>query len=158
MLYELWDNHESCDRCAYKEVSSKMTTGWKLLLQQKAATTTEEDNYRFFFLNPEEKPVPYNVLLLPTEKELPKMLAKIDSINQNGNALWTHYLKKCIKTAVKRGQITVHLNLLFRYPTLVAKGDTIVVTYEPKEVRKVLTKYMEIFKKDKRAIVWRWKE
>ena len=131
-----------------------MTTGWKLLLQQKAATTTEEDNYRFFFLNPEEKPVPYNVLLLPTEKELPKMLAKIDSINQNGNALWTHYLKKCIKTAVKRGQITVHLNLLFRYPTLVAKGDT----YEPEEGRKELTKYMEIFKKDQRAIVWRWKE
>lgn len=71
-----------------------MTTGWKLLLQQKAATATEEEGYRFFFLNPEEKPVPYNVLLLPTEKELPKMLAKIDSINQNGNALWTHYLKK----------------------------------------------------------------
>lgn len=71
-----------------------MTTGWKLLLQQKAATTTEEDNYRFFFLNPEEKPIPYNMLLLPTEKELPKMLAKIDSINQNGNALWTNYLKK----------------------------------------------------------------
>ena len=90
MLYELWDNHESCNRCAYKEVSSKMTTGWKLLLQQKAATTTEEDNYRFFFLNPEEKPIPYNMLLLPTEKELPKMLAKIDSINQNGNALWTN--------------------------------------------------------------------
>ena len=61
-------------------------------------------------------------------------------------------------TAVNRGQIAVHLNLVFRYPILVAKGDTIIVTYEPKEVRKVLTKYMEIFKKDKRAIVWRWKE
>lgn len=140
-----------------KEVISKMTTGWMRLLQQKATTPEEECEYRFFFLTPEARAIPYNMLLLPTEKELPKMLDQIDSINKNGNALWVHYLKKCTKRALTKGQVSVHLNLLFRYPTLVAKGDNIVVTYEPKEVRRVLAKHMEVFKKDRHTVLWRWK-